>query len=142
MLEFIEFMPKISLLVQAMCCALYPFGLTCQWWGMVWDSENVVGLNKLLFLPINVCSIQFCNHLFLGTLGVSHFGPVLGRAAQYGGGATPWVEYQHEERAHRWDRIKLQMVLKVDMSSNQSPMNRKIGRCGGTQQNSHRRDVA
>ena len=38
------------------CCALCPFGLTCQRFGMVWDGENGVGLNKSFFLYIIICS--------------------------------------------------------------------------------------
>ena len=32
------------------CCALCPFGLTCQRFDMVWDARDLVGLNKLHFL--------------------------------------------------------------------------------------------
>ena len=59
--------------VEGECCALCPFGLTCQRFGMVWDGENAVGLNKLLFLYINVCFVHFVIIFSLGTLGVSHF---------------------------------------------------------------------
>ena len=58
---------------------------------MVWDGEHVVGLHKLLFLYINVCSVQFCNHLFIGDFGRLPLGPVLGRAAPLGGGTTPKI---------------------------------------------------
>ena len=39
---------------------------------MVWDGENAVGLNKLLFLYINVYSVHFVILFSLVTLGVSH----------------------------------------------------------------------
>ena len=52
--------------VDENCCALCPFGLTCQWFGMVWDAGNDVGLNKLLFLYIIVCFAHFCNHFIWG----------------------------------------------------------------------------
>ena len=60
------------------CRALCPFGLTCQRFGMVWDGENEVGLNKLLFL-YNMFALSNSVIIFsLGTLGVSLFGPILG----------------------------------------------------------------
>ena len=31
------------------CCALCPFGLTCQRFGMIWEAENEVGLSKSHF---------------------------------------------------------------------------------------------
>ena len=59
------------------CCALCPFGLTYQRFGMVWDTRNDVGMMNYIFLYINVCSAYFVV-LSLGCLGVSHFGPILG----------------------------------------------------------------
>ena len=62
---------------RSRCCALCPFGLTCPWFGMVWDAGNDVGLNKLLF-PVYDCLLcPFLQSFHLGCLGVSHFGPIL-----------------------------------------------------------------
>ena len=55
---------------------------------MVWDVGNILGLMNYIFLYNIECSAKFCNHLFIGEFGVSHCGPVLGRAALLGGGTT------------------------------------------------------
>ena len=70
---------------QWQCCALRPFGLICQWFGMVWDARNVVGWMNYIFLYILNALPNFCN-LFIGEFGVSHCGRGLERAAPYGKG--------------------------------------------------------
>ena len=55
---------------------------------MVLDVGNIVGSMNYIFLYNIEYSANFCNHLFIGEFGVSHCGPVLGRAAPLGGGTT------------------------------------------------------
>ena len=78
------------------CCALCPFRLTCQRFGMVWDDENAVDMMTKHF-PVLYCLLcHFCNIFSLGTFGVSLLGPNPGRAAPLGGGTTVGL------RKERW----------------------------------------
>ena len=54
---------------------------------MVWDVGNDVGLNKISFSCIILFALSILQ-FFIGELGVSHCGPILGRAALLGGGTT------------------------------------------------------
>ena len=40
------------------CCALCPFGLTCQLFGMVWDAGDLVAMEKLHFPSILLFALQ------------------------------------------------------------------------------------
>ena len=58
---------------------------------MVWHGLGRwkrCGVDELTFFCIICLLCSFCNYLFIGDLGVSHFGPVLVRAAPHSGGTT------------------------------------------------------
>ena len=73
--------------LHAHCCALCPFGSTCQRFGMVWDARNVVGLMNYIFLYNVVCSVYFIIFHF-GDIGCLPLWPNLGRAAPLGKATT------------------------------------------------------
>ena len=104
---------QLLLCVGECCCALCPFGLTYQRFGMVWDAKDLVGWNKLHFLVYYCLLFLFCN-LFIGEFGVSHYGPILG-VLHHSAGA----QHQPSVPSKCWNQLRLTTLMSPHISQYQ-----------------------